>query len=145
MNGAATNPDLHVFAYAAAQVRKAIEITQKLGTFSITTLLYYLWLERPRYLTFILIRWRELRVLGWSRRLHVHSQYGHAQRAGSSRCVFEVGRRLQKQNRYGSKRGLSRNNTAITGFSGQLLIEPKPREPTKHQYDYGTLIIIDSP
>jgi xylose isomerase len=24
------------------------------------------------------------------------------------------------------------------GFKGQLLIEPKPREPTKHQYDYGS-------
>ena len=23
------------------------------------------------------------------------------------------------------------------GFTGQLLIEPKPKEPTKHQYDYG--------
>ena len=23
------------------------------------------------------------------------------------------------------------------GFSGQLLIEPKPKEPMKHQYDYG--------
>jgi len=25
------------------------------------------------------------------------------------------------------------------GFSGQLLIEPKPKEPMKHQYDYGWL------
>ena len=25
------------------------------------------------------------------------------------------------------------------GFSGQLLIEPKPKEPMKHQYDYGEL------
>jgi len=23
------------------------------------------------------------------------------------------------------------------GFNGQLLIEPKPKEPSKHQYDYG--------
>ncbi len=23
------------------------------------------------------------------------------------------------------------------GFTGQFLIEPKPKEPTKHQYDYG--------
>lgn len=28
------------------------------------------------------------------------------------------------------------------GFNGQLLIEPKPREPTKHQYDYGIFIFI---
>jgi xylose isomerase len=31
MNGAATNPDAHVFAYAAAQVKKAIEVTHQLG------------------------------------------------------------------------------------------------------------------
>ena len=31
MNGAATNPDAHVFAYAAAQTKKVMEITQKLG------------------------------------------------------------------------------------------------------------------
>ena len=31
MNGAATNPDAHVFAYAAAQVKKCMEITKKLG------------------------------------------------------------------------------------------------------------------
>lgn len=26
------------------------------------------------------------------------------------------------------------------GFTGTLLIEPKPKEPSKHQYDYGILI-----
>ena len=31
MNGAATNPSAHVFAYAAAQAKKAIEITHALG------------------------------------------------------------------------------------------------------------------
>jgi hypothetical protein len=31
MNGAATNPDAHVFAYAAAQTKKVMEITHKLG------------------------------------------------------------------------------------------------------------------
>jgi len=28
------------------------------------------------------------------------------------------------------------------GFKGQLLIEPKPREPTKHQYDYDAQTVI---
>ncbi len=23
------------------------------------------------------------------------------------------------------------------GFTGQFLVEPKPKEPTKHQYDFG--------
>jgi xylose isomerase len=31
MCGAATNPDAHVFAYAAAQVKKALEVTLELG------------------------------------------------------------------------------------------------------------------
>ena len=31
MNGAATNPDAHVFACAAAQVKKGLEIAHKLG------------------------------------------------------------------------------------------------------------------
>ena len=29
------------------------------------------------------------------------------------------------------------------GFTGQLLIEPKPKEPTKHQYDYGNCARYD--
>lgn len=31
---------------------------------------------------------------------------------------------------------------AKIGFTGQLLIEPKPKEPTKHQYDYGKCATI---
>ena len=31
MNGAATNPDAHVVAYAAAQVKKGMEVAKKLG------------------------------------------------------------------------------------------------------------------
>ena len=31
MNGASTNPDAHVVAYAAAQVKKGLEIAKKLG------------------------------------------------------------------------------------------------------------------
>lgn len=31
MNGAATNPDAHAFAHAAAQVKKGLEIAKKLG------------------------------------------------------------------------------------------------------------------
>ena len=27
------------------------------------------------------------------------------------------------------------------GFTGQFLIEPKPKEPTKHQYDYGKTLL----
>lgn len=31
MNGAATNPDLHVLAYAGAQVKKGLDVAKKLG------------------------------------------------------------------------------------------------------------------
>ena len=31
MNGAASNPDAHAFAHAAAQVKKGLEIAKKLG------------------------------------------------------------------------------------------------------------------
>ena len=31
MNGAASNPDAHAFAHAAAQVKKGLEIATKLG------------------------------------------------------------------------------------------------------------------
>jgi len=31
MNGASTNPDAHVVAYAAAQVKKGLDIAKKLG------------------------------------------------------------------------------------------------------------------
>lgn len=33
MNGAATNPDAHAMAYAAAQTKTVMEVTQKLGTY----------------------------------------------------------------------------------------------------------------
>ncbi|MDL0418129.1 xylose isomerase, partial [Clostridioides difficile] len=28
------------------------------------------------------------------------------------------------------------------GFTGQFLIEPKPKEPTKHQYDFDTATVL---
>jgi Xylose isomerase len=28
------------------------------------------------------------------------------------------------------------------GFTGQLLIEPKPKEPTKHQYDFDAATVL---
>lgn len=60
MNGAATNPDLHAFAYAAAQVKKAIEVTQFLGGENYGS-------TPVHFLTFS--------FLGWKRRLPVHSQH----------------------------------------------------------------------
>ena len=97
MSGAATNPDPEVFAYAAAQVKKALDVTQKLGGEN-----YVLWGGREGYETLLNTDMkRELDQLG--RFMNLVVEYKHK-----------------------------------IGFKGPLLIEPKPREPTKHQYDYDS-------
>lgn len=92
--GAATNPDPEVFAYAAAQVKKAMDVTHRLGGAN-----YVLWGGREGYDTLLNTDLRrERRQLG--RFLQLVVEHKHA-----------------------------------VGFRGTLLIEPKPMEPTKHQYD----------
>jgi xylose isomerase len=93
--GAATNPDPEVFAYAAAQVKHCLEITQRLGGEN-----YVLWGGREGYETLLNTDLRrEAEQLG--RFLHGVAEHKHR-----------------------------------VGFRGTLLIEPKPHEPTKHQYDH---------
>jgi len=94
LHGAATSPNSDVFAYAAAQVKKAMEVTHELGGEG-----YTFWGGREGYSTL----WntdmkRELDHLASF--LHMAVAY-------------------KKQ----------------IGFTGQFYIEPKPREPTTHQYD----------
>lgn len=94
VHGAATSPNADVFAYAAAQVKKAMEVTHELAGEG-----YTFWGGREGYSTL----WntdikRELDHL--ARFLHMAVDY-------------------KKQ----------------IGFQGQFYIEPKPKEPTKHQYD----------
>ena len=93
--GAATNPDPDVFAYAAAQVKHMLEVTQRLGGQN-----YVLWGGREGYDTL----------------LNTDLKREDAQLARFLHLVAE--------------------HKAKIGFEGQLLIEPKPMEPTKHQYDY---------
>jgi xylose isomerase len=93
-HGAATSCNADVFAFAAAQVKKALEVTHELGGEG-----YTFWGGREGYSTL----WntdmkRELDHL--ARFLHMAVDY-------------------KKQ----------------IGFKGQFYIEPKPKEPTKHQYD----------
>ena len=93
-HGAATSCNADVFAYAAAQVKKAMEVTHELGGAG-----YTFWGGREGYSTL----WntdmkRELDHL--AKFLHMAVDY-------------------KKQ----------------IGFKGQFYIEPKPKEPTKHQYD----------
>ncbi len=95
MSGAATNPDAHVFAYAAAQVKKALEVTKELGGEN-----YVFWGGREGYETLLNTDLkREQEHLA----TFMHMAVDHAQ---------------------------------SIGFKGQFLIEPKPKEPTKHQYDF---------
>ena len=93
--GAATNPDPEVFAYAAAQVKHAIDATHRLGGEN-----YVLWGGREGYETLLNTRMRR-EADQFARFLTMVVEYKHS-----------------------------------IGFEGTLLIEPKPQEPTKHQYDY---------
>jgi xylose isomerase len=100
MAGAATNPDPDVFAYAAAQVKNALEITHELGGEN-----YVLWGGREGYETLLNIDLkRELDQLGRFLNLVVEHKYK-------------------------------------IGFKGTILIEPKPMEPTKHQYDFDVATV----
>lgn len=92
--GAATSPCLDVFAHAAAQVKKAIEVTHRLGGLG-----YVFWGGREGYASLINTNMkRELDHLG--RFLHMAVDW-------------------KKE----------------IGFDGPFYIEPKPREPSTHQYD----------
>jgi xylose isomerase len=93
--GAATNPDPDVFAYAAAQVKHALEATHRLGGAN-----YVLWGGREGYETL----------------LNTDLKQEADQLARFLALVAEHKHKI--------------------GFEGTLLIEPKPQEPTKHQYDY---------
>jgi xylose isomerase len=100
MAGAATNPDPDVFAYAAAQVKNALELTHELGGAN-----YVLWGGREGYETLL--------------------------NTDLKRELDQMGRFLTMVVEHADK----------IGFKGTILIEPKPKEPTKHQYDYdvGTI------
>jgi xylose isomerase len=92
--GAATSPNANVFAYGAAQVKKALEVTHRLGGEG-----YTFWGGREGYSTL----WntdlkREMDHLA----AFLHMAVAHKKKIG---------------------------------FKGPFYIEPKPREPSTHQYD----------
>ncbi|MDR3691519.1 MAG: xylose isomerase [Fimbriimonas sp.] len=95
--GAATNPDPNVFAYAAAQVKHAIDATLRLGGLG-----YTFWGGREGYDTLWNTKMKQEREQ-FAKLLHMAVAY-------------------KKE----------------IGFTGQFYIEPKPMEPTKHQYDSDT-------
>ncbi len=94
VHGAGTSCNADVFAFAAAQIKKALEVTHELGGAG-----YTFWGGREGYMTLLNTDMkRELDHL--AKLLHLAVAY-------------------KKQ----------------IGFKGQFYIEPKPKEPTKHQYD----------
>ena len=100
-HGAGTNPDAHVFAYAASQIKMAMECTKQLGGAN-----YVFWGGRE----------------GYSNLLNTNMKHEQDQMARFLEMAVE-----HKKN---------------IGFKGTLLIEPKPKEPTKHQYDYDAATVL---
>ncbi|MCH2611683.1 MAG: xylose isomerase [Pirellulales bacterium] len=102
MHGASTSCNADAFAYAAAQVKKAMEVTHELGGES-----YVFWGGREGYQT--------LYNTDIKRELDHMGQFMH----------------------------MAIDHSNKIGFTGQFLIEPKPKEPTKHQYDSDVAACIN--
>ena len=92
--GAATSPSAEVFAYAGAQVKKALEVTLRLGGAG-----YTFWGGREGYSTL------------WN--TNMKRELDHL--AAFLRMAVDHAKKI--------------------GFKGQFYIEPKPQEPSMHQYD----------
>ncbi len=101
MNGASTNPDFAVVAYAASQVKAAIDATVELGGEN-----YVFWGGREGYACL--------------------------QNTDTRRELEHMAMFLSKARDYGRS----------VGFKGTFLVEPKPMEPMKHQYDFDALTVI---
>lgn len=101
MHGASTSCNADVFAYAAAQVKKAMEATYELGGQN-----YVFWGGREGYET-----------------------------------LLNTDMKLELDN-FARFLGMAVEYAKEIGFKGQFLIEPKPKEPTKHQYDFDVATVI---
>ena len=101
MHGAGTSPSADVFAFAAAQIKKAIDATVKLGGTG-----YVFWGGREGYET-LLNTDMGLELDNMARLMHMAVDYGRS-----------------------------------IGFTGDFYIEPKPKEPTKHQYDFDSATVL---
>ena len=101
MHGAGTSPSADVFAYSAAQIKKAVEATVKLGGSG-----YVFWGGREGYETL----------------LNTDMSLEQDNMARLMRMTVDYARSI--------------------GFKGDFYIEPKPKEPTKHQYDFDTATVL---
>ncbi len=100
-HGAGSNPDSHTFAYAAAQVKNALDATKELGGEN-----YVFWGGREGYETL----------------LNTDYQQEQEQLARFFQLAIDYKKKI--------------------GFEGPFLIEPKPKEPTKHQYDFDSATVL---
>jgi len=100
-NGAGSSNSLDVYLHAAAQVKKAIDITVKLGGRG-----YVFWGGREGYETL----------------LNTDVRFEQENIARLMRMAVDYGRSI--------------------GFTGTFLVEPKPKEPMKHQYDFDAATAI---
>lgn len=101
VHGAATSCNADVFAWGAAQIKKALEITHRLNGEG-----YVFWGGREGYET----------LLNTDMKLELDN----------------LARMLKMAKDYADE----------IGFKGQFYIEPKPKEPTKHQYDFDSATVI---
>jgi len=102
MHGAATSCNADAFAYAAAQVKKALEVTHELGGAG-----YTFWGGREGYQNL------------WN--TDMKREFDHL--AAFMHMAVDHAKQI--------------------GFKGQFYFEPKPKEPTKHQYDYDVANCIN--
>ncbi|WP_049722819.1 xylose isomerase [Gilvimarinus polysaccharolyticus] len=101
MNGASTNPDFNVVAFAGAQLKDAIDATIALGGEN-----YVFWGGREGYMSLL---------------------------------NTDIGREQENMARFLT---MARDYGRANGFTGSFLIEPKPMEPSKHQYDFDSETVI---
>ena len=102
MHGAATSPNADAFAYAAAQVKKAIEVTKQLGGTG-----YTFWGGREGY-----------------------------------QCIWNTDMKRETEH-LAAFMHMAVDYAKKIGFTGQFYFEPKPKEPTKHQYDFDCAACIN--
>lgn len=101
MHGAASTSNADVYAHAAAQIKKGLEVGKRLGAEN-----YVFWGGREGYETLLNTDYA-LEQDNISRMFHMAIDYA---------------KEIQ--------------------FDAQFLIEPKPKEPTKHQYDFDAATTI---
>ncbi|MDR0951561.1 MAG: xylose isomerase [Oscillospiraceae bacterium] len=101
MNGAGSSNSADVFCFAAAQIKKALDLTVKFGGEG-----YVFWGGREGYETLLNtdVKFEQENI---ARLMHLAVDYGRS-----------------------------------IGFKGDFFIEPKPKEPMKHQYDFDAATAI---